>query len=69
MWLSLIDGRKISIPLWFFPRLQNAKKIERENFEFSGNGTGIHWENLDEDISVEGLLKGLGDQTKKHKRS
>lgn len=53
----LADGRKIIVLYEWFPRLANATKRERETFEFIGNGIGIHWPLIDEDISVEGLLK------------
>ncbi|RPI73247.1 MAG: DUF2442 domain-containing protein [Desulfobacteraceae bacterium] len=55
--VALADGRQITIPYEWFPRLANATKIEREKFEFIGNGIGIHWPLIDEDISVEGLLR------------
>lgn len=61
MWLDLLDGRILAIPLEYFPRLLNATKKEREKYVLSGNGTGIHWDELDEDISVQGLLLGNRD--------
>jgi len=64
MWLQLFDGRKLAVPLSYFPRLSNASPEQRLKFQFSGGGQGIHWEELDEDISVPGLLQGKGDQTK-----
>ena len=57
------DGRILSVPLAYFPRLLNAEKHELLNYELSGGGTGIHWDNLNEDISVEYLLLGYSDQT------
>ena len=66
MWLELSDGRKLGVPLAYFPRLLRATPEQRLQYEMSGNGTGLHWEALDEDISVEGLLKGVGDQTQEH---
>ena len=66
MWLALSDGRKLGVPLAYFPRLLSATPEQRLQYEMSGNGTGLHWEALDEDISVEGLLKGVGDQTQGH---
>ncbi|MGC9314497.1 MAG: DUF2442 domain-containing protein [bacterium] len=54
----LFDGREISVPLEYFPRLRDASSKERENWRLIGGGIGIHWEDLDEDISVEGLLRG-----------
>lgn len=53
----LADGREIKVPIEWFPRLANASKKEREKYEFIGNGIGIHWPLIDEDISVEGLLR------------
>ena len=58
MWISLVDGRQLSIPLDYFPRLLNASPEQRNKFILSGNGTGIHWDEIDEDISVSGLLLG-----------
>ena len=54
----LVDGRVLAVPLAWFPRLLNATAAERERLEFSGDGEGIHWPALDEDISVAGLLRG-----------
>ena len=54
------------MPLAFFPRLLKADQGQREHYELSGGGTGIHWDDLDEDISVEGLLLGVGDRTRRH---
>jgi hypothetical protein len=56
--VTLNHGRSISVPLAWFPRLFHASQSERENWRLIGMGQGIHWENLDEDISVEGLLAG-----------
>ena len=64
MWVTLADGRKLGVPLAYFPRLLAASPEQRQHFEFSGNGTGIHWDELDEDISVQGLLMGVGDRTR-----
>ena len=66
MWLNLTDGRQLSVPLEYFPRLLKAKPLQRENYILSGNGTGIHWDEIDEDISVPGLLMGKRDMTKKN---
>lgn len=57
------DGRKLSVPLAFFPRLMHATPEQREDYIISGSGIGLHWEKLDEDISVKYLLMGVGDQT------
>jgi hypothetical protein len=64
MWVTLADGRKLGVPLAYFPRLLAATPEQRRQYEFSGNGTGIHWDALDEDISVQGLLLGVGDRTR-----
>jgi hypothetical protein len=52
------DGRTISIPLGWYPRLEHVSAQERSNWRFIGKGQGIHWEDIDEDISVEALLVG-----------
>jgi len=54
--VTLADGRVIKAPLEWFPRLRDASAEERTNWRLIGGGVGIHWERLDEDISVEGLL-------------
>ncbi|HYR28167.1 MAG TPA: DUF2442 domain-containing protein, partial [Thermoanaerobaculia bacterium] len=56
--VSLSDGRRISAPLAWFPRLLNATEEERAEVRLIGSGEGIHWERIDEDISVAGLLRG-----------
>lgn len=56
--VDLSDGRTISVPLGWFPRLEHANSEERTNWRFIGKGQGIHWDDIDEDISVEGLLAG-----------
>ena len=56
MIILLGDGRELSVPLEWFPRLRNATKEELKKWRFIGNGEGIHWEDLDEDISVEALI-------------
>jgi hypothetical protein len=56
--VELSDGRTISIPLEWFPRLVHATIEERNNWRLIGKGRGIHWEDIDEDISIEGLLAG-----------
>jgi hypothetical protein len=60
MGVGLSDSRVIGVPLAWFPRLERASAAEREGFEISP--FGIHWEALDEDVSVEGLLAGRGDR-------
>ena len=54
--VRLSDGREISVPLEWFPRLHRATDEQRQQWEFIGRGVGIHWEDIDEDISVAGLL-------------
>jgi hypothetical protein len=56
--VELADGRSIFVPLGWFPRLENASASERANWRLIGKGQGIHWEEIDEDISIEGLLAG-----------
>jgi len=55
----LADGRRIAVPLAWVPRLLNASPKERAKFEILGGGVGIHWPEIDEDLSVEGLLRGI----------
>lgn len=62
MWVDLTDGRSLRVPLAWFPRLLRAKPTERQQVELSRNG--LHWEKLDEDISIAGLLAGRADITK-----
>ena len=54
----LADGRRVSVPLSWFPRLLHATAAQRENWRLLGDGEGIHWPDLDEDLSVAGLLGG-----------
>ena len=54
----LADGRRISVPLAWFPRLLRATAAQRSNYELLGDGQGIHWPEVDEDLSVAGLLRG-----------
>ncbi len=63
-WVELSDGRTIGVPLAWYPRLLNATPVQRSDYELSLHG--LHWDALDEDISVEGLLAGRGDMT--HRR-
>jgi hypothetical protein len=58
MTVLLDDGRSVSVPLTWYPRLLAGTKEERENYELIGDGEGIHWPDLDEDISVESILAG-----------
>jgi hypothetical protein len=57
--VDLIDGRRVSVPLAWFPTLLNATPQERSHWELIGDGEGIHWPDIDADISVIGLLLGL----------
>ena len=65
----LADGRELSVPLAWFPRLLHATPEQRQAWELLGRGEGLHWEELDEDISVAGLLAGRGDQTRRPPRA
>ncbi len=56
--VDLSDGRSISVPIAWFPRLLHSSEQERNNWRLIGKGQGIHWEDIDEDINVEGLLAG-----------
>jgi len=57
--VDLVDGRTLIVPLAWFPRLWHGTSEERSNFEIFGEGAFIHWPDLDEDLSVAGLLSGL----------
>jgi hypothetical protein len=61
MWVHLDDGRVMAVPLAWFPRLLAATPEQRAQFELSPRG--IHWDALDEDVSIDGLLAGYGDLT------
>lgn len=56
--VDLLDGRRITVPLEWFPRLAGATREQLENFEILADGEGIHWPEVDEDLSVAGLLRG-----------
>jgi hypothetical protein len=64
-WVELADGRTLGVPLVWFPRLLNGSAKARAKVELSR--TGLHWDELDEDISIAGLLAGRGDQTRARK--
>ena len=66
MWIELSDARTLGVPLAWFPRLLDATPAQRERVELSR--IGLHWEEIDEDISIAGLLAGRGDQTVDRKR-
>lgn len=56
--VGLADGRTLSVPLAWYPRLLHATPEQRQNWQIAGGGFGIHWPDLDEDLSTEGLLRG-----------
>ena len=58
MYIRLLDGREISIPLAWFPKLRDATPEQRNKWRLIGRGIGIHWEDIDEDISIGSLLQG-----------
>ncbi len=60
--VELSDGRTISVPLSWFPRLLKGSAQERNNWRLIGKGEGLHWQDLDEDISIAGLLDGIPSQ-------
>ena len=57
VWVRLADGREIAAPIIWYPRVSNATPEQRSRWELIGGGYGIHWEELDEDISVRGLMR------------
>jgi hypothetical protein len=57
MQVSLVDGRRVSVPLEWFPKLAKATRAQLENYQLLGDGEGIHWPDLDEDLSIDGLLR------------
>lgn len=61
IWVDLADGRTLGVPLAWFPRLLHATPAQRQKVELSR--VGLHWEEIDEDISIAGLLAGRGDVT------
>jgi Protein of unknown function (DUF2442) len=67
MWVDLTDGRTLGVPLAWFPRLLHASPDARTRVEISR--VGLHWENLDEDISIAGLLAGRSDMTRQSERA
>ncbi len=64
LWIDLADGRQLGVPLAYFPRLLRATPTQRKRFTISGGGTGLHWDEIDEDVSVRALLLGIADRTK-----
>lgn len=69
LWLLLVDGRQLSVPLVFFPNLSSASKEDLSHYELSGGGLGIHWDSLDEDLYVPNLLLGITDVNRMMKRA
>ena len=67
MWVDFSDGRILAVPLAWFPRLLHAAPEQRLKFEISQNG--LHWDELDEDISIAGLLSGAGDLTRSEQQA
>jgi hypothetical protein len=63
--VALVDGRRVSVPLVWFPRLLHASPAQRSNWQLLGDGEGIHWPDVDEDLSVAGLLRGTPAPQKK----
>jgi len=63
MWVQLSDGRQLGVPLAYFPRLATASPTQRKKCLISGGGVGLHWDDLDEDISVPALSSGRMDRT------
>ena len=57
--VELEDGRTISVPLTWYPRLLHASQKDRDDWQVAGGGFGIHWPTIDEDLSVDGLLRGV----------
>ena len=64
LWVDIDDGRTVGVPIAWFPRLMTATPEQRSQCRISASGAGLHWEELDEDISVAGLLAGRGDLTR-----
>ena len=56
--MPMVDGRKVTVPLVWVPRLSNATRSQLESYELLGDDEGIHWPEIDEDLSIEGLLRG-----------
>ncbi|EOV0239579.1 DUF2442 domain-containing protein [Salmonella enterica] len=67
MWVTLSDARTLGVPLAWFPKLMHASPEQRDHFELSARG--IHWDELDEDISVDGLIAGRSDVTQRPYRA
>lgn len=59
IWTLLEDGREITVPITWYPRLMRASKEKLSNFRIIGKGSGIHWPDLDEDLSIRGFILGF----------
>jgi hypothetical protein len=68
MWVDLVDGRTLGVPLAWFPVLFHATPEQRLRYRIGAVGEGLHRDEIDEDISVEGLLQGYGDMTNRGKK-
>jgi len=64
MWVDLADGRRLGVPLAYFPHLLRATPAQRQRCVISSGGIGLHWDDLDEDILVSALFLGVGDRTR-----
>ena len=69
LWVELEDGRTLGAPLAWFPRLLRATPEQRAACRIGHGGHGLHWDELDEDIGMDGLLAGRGDQTRRGRRA
>jgi hypothetical protein len=69
MWVESADARKLGVPLAYLPRLLRARPRQRKNYIISGGGTGLHCEDIDEDICVKALVMGVGNRTKPRLRA
>lgn len=63
--VELEDGRELTVPLAWYPRLLHARPEQLRNFQWIGGGSGIHWPDLDEDLSISGLLQGIPSQERR----
>lgn len=68
MWVELTDGRQLGVPLAYFPRLAKASSAQRKKYLISGGGIGIHWDDIDEDISVPALFAGKVDHSVQNRK-
>jgi len=69
MWVALVDGRRLGVPLTDFPKLLHATAQQRGQYVITEGGMGLHWDDLDEDIAVRALVIGDGDRKKRADRS